>query len=170
MKKLSKINEGLWKSGIERSRSGELRKEDRIPPNNLSELQEIDFIPTLPFVFADRNLEINGNEMISAGFYEHNYTKIEKSGWRLPTVDEIKYIQSLYGKEYKFCQNYLRKFENIKTRKIIDINPTANGYLLWKSSNRDGFMYQSLLIGRSSCMDVLFTNDEFFVRLIKDKK
>ena len=61
------INEGLWKSGIERSRTGIVRKEDELDiPNNVKDLNEIDFCPALPFVFADKDLELNGEKKIPA--------------------------------------------------------------------------------------------------------
>ena len=42
MKKLSQINESLWSKGIERSKSGNERIEDRLQNTNLYNLKSID--------------------------------------------------------------------------------------------------------------------------------
>lgn len=89
MKKLSKINESLWKPSINRAKSGELRGEDIIK-TNIKEFKEIDLGDFCPFYIADINLEIEGEELISFERYLECKDQIMKTGWRMPTSDEWK--------------------------------------------------------------------------------
>ena len=57
MRKLSQINEGLWSKGIERSKSGDERIEDKLPKNNIKELKPVDLC--LDFLIADNRLSMD---------------------------------------------------------------------------------------------------------------
>ena len=97
------MNESLWKSGIERSRTGQERKEDQLPPNNIKDFQEVDLCPDLSFVFADMDLELDGRKNIKPELFLHNLENIEKKGWRLPTCQELSIIHK--NKDY-YKNNY----------------------------------------------------------------
>lgn len=91
MKKLSEINEGFWKDGIKRAKTGALRKEDIIN-SNINNFKEIDLGDFCPFYIADINLEIDNEEFITFDEWRSHKSKIEKTGWRMPTKDEWKDI------------------------------------------------------------------------------
>ena len=86
MKKLSQINEGFLSKTLSRVKSGEERLEDRIE-SNIDEFEEIDL--GFPFVFADRNLVINGEDKFTWEDFESYRSYIEMQGWRLPNFEEL---------------------------------------------------------------------------------
>lgn len=89
MRKLSEINEGFWKDGIKRAKTGEIRKEDKMI-SNIDELKEIDLGDFCPFYISDQNLSIDDMLNISFDKYKQYKKQIEKTGWRMPTQEEWK--------------------------------------------------------------------------------
>ncbi|MCM1217055.1 MAG: hypothetical protein NC548_21365 [Lachnospiraceae bacterium] len=86
------INEGFLSKTINRAKSGGARIEDKLPPNNLKDLKPIDI--GLPFLIADDVLWINKTKFFSLNDETYSLIdKIEKTGWRLPTVDDVKLLQ-----------------------------------------------------------------------------
>lgn len=89
MRKLSEINvnEGMWKSGLDRARNNTERLEDKLV-SNIKSLKEVDL--GLSFNFADDDLVVDG-------FVRFGYEKmmelipfIEKHGWRIPNIEEMR--------------------------------------------------------------------------------
>lgn len=70
---------------------GKERKEDRFE-SNISEMKQIDLGSNIPVLFSDRDLIIDGNNKFNYNEIENIITKIEKTGWRLPTYEEIQKI------------------------------------------------------------------------------
>lgn len=81
------VNEGLWKSGVERAKSDTIRRED-METTNLLNIREVDL--GLSFYIADRLL----SKDVSPLFKKKNMNKIlkqiETEGWRLPTKKDIE--------------------------------------------------------------------------------
>lgn len=84
------INEGFLSKTLNRAKTGVERKEDQLPPNNLKDLKEVDLHPSLPFVFADEDLEFNGSNKLTGDDVYTYIDKIEESGWRLPSRDDMQ--------------------------------------------------------------------------------
>ena len=169
------INEGLWKSGIERSRTGIVRKEDELDiPNNVKDLNEIDFCPELPFVFADKDLELNGEKKIPAGNFGEIEEKINKMGWRLPTIDEILEMDKVWGNVSKQILNSITvvAYRNKQTKQYVSFS-FVNEYLCFNSHG--GLRYSSYDAGTLNSHSkrrwgAALNNSVRLVRLVKDKK
>lgn len=88
MKKLSQINEGMWKSAVERAKSNEVRAEDKLH-TNIDKMKPIDV--GLSFYFADIDLEINGETKFEWDEIKDYLDKLgdKLDGWRLPHADEM---------------------------------------------------------------------------------
>ena len=166
------INEGLWKSGIERSKTGVVRKEDEITtPNNLKELKEVDLDPELPFVFADKELELDGVTAIQVMKFLEVEDKIEKSGWRLPTCDELLNIR-LNSEQYTL---YIKN-----NKEVIVTNKLTNNQLIFcendiyacvNSGQKIGYLPGSLLCNKYKLSEFNISKSHYvYVRLVKDKK
>ena len=76
----------MWGPGIERSKTGQERLEDKVN-TNIKELKEIDW--GLPFVIADSDLELNGSKNILMEDLKLHRDKIEKLEWRFMTEDDV---------------------------------------------------------------------------------
>lgn len=119
MKKLSQINEGFWKSGINRSKTDALRLED-IENTNLDDIMRIPFALFEDVYFSDRDLILKKDGKNIRLFDEEQMRRLLKiakeRGWRLPTCDEI-------------CNNLLDEKGKLDSRcfddKIIFHNPTG---------------------------------------------
>lgn len=59
------------------------REEEKIV-TNIDELQEVDLGKSFPIIFADRDLNINGQEYFDWFYVESILDKIKKTGWTLP--------------------------------------------------------------------------------------
>lgn len=83
----------LWKSGINRAKSGEERIGDRIN-SNIYDLKMVDLDSKLPYYVADALLEIDGkNEFLYTDFlYNERKKFVEKHGWRIPNIADINCI------------------------------------------------------------------------------
>lgn len=95
------IAEGLWKSGVNRAKSGEEREENKIR-SNISELKPVNACNEFPFLFADDDFIVDGNKNT---FTWHEVEQLkpyfEKNGWRLIGDDETRTMQSFYKKGEK---------------------------------------------------------------------
>ena len=158
MKKLSKINEGLWKSGIERSKTGTERLEDK-PNTNIEELKEIDLYDDLPFVFADNDIKVNGESKMDGDVFWLCKKEIEKSGWRVPTINDLEKLGDIIdGDIDEWSSVYKRlEFDWRYTYFILD----GRGYLQTYDMGKLGKSYY-------------YTNDPkkselYKIRPIKDK-
>lgn len=104
------VNEGLWKSGIERSKSGEERLEDKVN-SNIKDLKPVDIGQN--FLISDKPLELNGSNMIDARDFIENYQDyFKKHDWRMLTSDDIDEIRT-YFNQYKLERK-------LKTHRITD--------------------------------------------------
>ena len=119
MKKLSQINESLWSKGIERSKSGNERIEDRLQNTNLYNLKSIDL--GLSFLLSDNYFEIDGKNKFLGEELNELLPEIKKTGWRLMTLDEVKELQEYIGnhnhsKRYIKSDNYNLEYEKDKLK------------------------------------------------------
>lgn len=95
------INESLWKSGINRSKSGEERLEDKIH-SNIKELKPVIFSDSYTYAFADKDFEIEGKTEFTWDEVEELKPHFEKHGWRLIREDEV--MQTLMkNQKFSFC-------------------------------------------------------------------
>lgn len=94
MRKLSQINEGLWKSSVERAKSGEKRIGERMV-SNIKDMSAIDV--GMKIEFANIDLEIDGEDQITWPHLYNIYDQILKLGWRLPTESEVDRILSKFN-------------------------------------------------------------------------
>lgn len=140
MRNLSKgVNEGLWKDGVDRAKSGEMRIED-IPNLNLDSIKECNFlIDGKPLADRDvmdvdsRNRLFDRKEMKSILF------KMKKSGWRLPTCDEMKTLigEGEYIDRFKYeskVVDFMQGGGGIKLNDITSNEPAS----VWEISYRRG--------------------------------
>lgn len=118
MRKLSEINEGLWKSSINKAKQNGLRLED-IDDTNIDNLNPSNFYLFDDMCFADEDLILNDEKKIRLfnRVQMERLLKIAKQdGWRLPTYDEI-------------CKNLLDEKGKLDSRvyseTIIYRNPTG---------------------------------------------
>lgn len=89
MRKLSEINEGMWKSGVNRAKTDTTRIGDLPSGNhNIDDFEPVDF--NLPFLFSDVDLYLDGDIAEFNDEEKNGWLKVvKKQGWRLPTVAEI---------------------------------------------------------------------------------
>ena len=85
------VNEGLWAKGIERSQTGGKRLED----SNLNSIKPVDI--GLPFLIADRDLEVEGEDMFNMHERDKHRKFVESNGWRIPTLKDLK--ETINGKD-----------------------------------------------------------------------
>ena len=74
------LKEGFLSKTYDRYRTGEDRLEDKII-TNISKFKEIDM--GFPFVFADIDLEVNGNDKFTWDEIMQYQEQINKTGWRM---------------------------------------------------------------------------------------
>lgn len=191
------INESLWKKGIERSKTGEERREDVIN-TNVNEFTEVDLSDELPFVFADMDLVFDDmkvftyDEMLSAVDYIS-----KKSDWRIMTDEEmLKYFldtsdpcESPTGNEYhaksdlccdveKYGETniYFKNNPSIKLSFPYDEKIDGSFWLIEKnpSSNKQKPMYSISMEEWTKNFVIMFChrhkNCKNGIRLVKDKK
>lgn len=133
------VNEGLWKDGVDRAKSGEMRIED-IPNLNLDSIKECNFlIDGKPLADRDvmdvdsRNRLFDRKEMKSILF------KMKKLGWRLPTCDEMKTLigEGEYIDRFKYeskVVEFMQGGGGIKLNDITSNEPAS----VWEISYRRG--------------------------------
>ena len=83
----SDVNEGLWSKGFERSKTGEERIENKIQ-TNIETMDVVDIGHPI-YVFADKDLEVEGEEM----FVYKNYLEVKdylnSKGWEIPETSDL---------------------------------------------------------------------------------
>ena len=152
MKKLSQINESLWSKGIERSKSGNERIEDRLQNTNLYNLKSIDL--GLSFLLSDNYFEIDEKNKFLVEELNELLPEIKKTGWRLMTLDEVKELQEYIGnhnhsKRYIKSDNYNLEYEKDK------LKPYPWG-------DREGFSLKSVYDKPEFIITDKKTNQHFF--------
>lgn len=91
------INESLWKKGIERSKTGDVRLESKVN-SNIDELKPVDLGSDFPFVFADVDLIIDDKDRFNSNQYEDYKSGLNLQGWRVPTSTDIKHVMKGFEK------------------------------------------------------------------------
>ena len=112
MRKLSEINEGFWKSGINRAKTNTMRLGDIPDGHNLDNFDPVDF--DAPFVFSDVDLYIDSDIAYFTEQEKNMWVNFAKQrGWRLPTIAEINkyflrnFISPRLKDKFNFEYNYL---------------------------------------------------------------
>lgn len=175
MKKLSQINEGFLSKTINRARTGEDRKEDKIK-SNIEQLEPVDL--GLPFLIADKDFELdeeveNQNKKFKWSEVEQLKPMFNKHGWRLPTLKELqKYINQSFldYEEVPTKQGAKITIRNIDTHEKLYINPeTWFAHLYWCEFE----MVWKINIGRNRINSIFETTPKMYtfnnIRLVKDK-
>lgn len=189
------IKEGLWSKGVDRSKSGEERLENKVVLNT-NEFKEIDL--GFPFVFANIDLTVDGDEKITWLKFEDIKLQIERTGWRLPGWHELKKLLFKFAgnpPELNDDLNVYTKYEMnktfvyVKSKKtdemlefVID-NPYGQSY--WCGYDKTSLEKNSALIKNARIMRIndpkyayngmLFSfenedkNEKLKIRLVKDK-
>ena len=85
VKKKENLDEGLWSSGMKRVESDEKRMEDKII-TNIKTLKEVE-LSNPYYTFADKDLEINGQDMFTYQEWSEIKDKLELDGWIVPDYD-----------------------------------------------------------------------------------
>ena len=169
------ILEGIWSKGIERSKTGEIRRENIIPESNLDKITEIDL--GFPFVFASRNLKLNGRYEITYKEFLEFEDEINKHyGWRLPTEEDIKKISKFKNIKYFPIKIKEKKFihaENLKTGITMGL---PIGFYMLKGYNDIQRRPNEIYVGDHNSkpfhMEIMKSSWTHVpqIRLIKDKK
>lgn len=127
-KYFSQMNESLWKSGINRAKTGEERIEDKIN-SNISSLNGIDL--GFNFLIADDTLEIEDERVFTLDDIKKYKDVIAKYGWRLMTVEECQLIA--YNSRFKvenggkYNTMEFLVIESKKNKNSVSYNITATG-------------------------------------------
>ena len=179
--KQKSMNEGLWSKGVERSQTGEERLGDKVN-SNIKELKEIDL--GFDFVFADKNLILNGEEELSYDDIKHYIEYIQNNGWRLMTREDAKTASKLSPEHsdilFSVNNNEVRaRLKNTDEYLSLPLSSQYTYYMLDKIYD-DGRIFSWVLCktkhyvtgrfnsaGTSKLVDC---NEKIFVRLVKDKK
>lgn len=82
------INEGFWKDGIRRAKNNTERLGDKLM-TNIKNLNTVD-LGVDGILFADQDLEIDGEDKFDWESVKKYIPLIEKEGWRIPTLQEIQ--------------------------------------------------------------------------------
>lgn len=121
MKKLSQIDEGFWKDGIKRSKSGEQREEDK-HHTNIEELKPVDI--GVEFYFADV-------DFCDAGEFYFNHEDMlnykdffAKYGWRVPDYNDFQSID--FGNKKVFRWRPDMKTSNTYVYNVYHHNPKSD--------------------------------------------
>lgn len=135
MKKLSQINEGMWKSGINRAKSDEERLEDKLN-TNIKTLKTVDMGSNagVNVLFADQDLEIDGRTSFTYDEMKSYIPYIEKQGWRIPTYDEMHsfFMNCLITINYRrFKINELIRLEEFDDDVFFEIESVETGNSLY---------------------------------------
>ena len=83
------VGEGLWSKGIVRSKTGDERLEKKVT-FNINDIKPVDLGGDV--LIADIDLTINGEEEITWEELQDIKRQIEKTGWRIPDWDEIRFL------------------------------------------------------------------------------
>ena len=173
------IEEGLWKSGIERSKTGIVRKEDTITiENNLFELNDVDLGDFLDFVIADKDLRLNDEPRCGVEDFMVWMDKIEKNtGWRLPkTTDLEKIKENMDNMEYTILDDEITGCITSKqTGGEFKYLGRSQQYLAQFPDGRFCFFFPKDITNPDNKKGsvgywMAHERDEYLIRLIKDKK
>ena len=177
MRKLSNINESAWGDMRHRSSGQIIRKEDDI--TNIKSLEPVDMGGSV--LWADRDLESDENVYFS--FPDANKI-IEKSGWRLPTfneVAELNKMSTIYKNTYeeyilhsgKLHINNDLVFEKCGYQYADEVDRILDpdAYYAWTSNEAPSGneAYQTIQIGRYLGSTPMHYMNRCCVRLVKDK-
>lgn len=115
MKKLSQITESVWSDIHKRSNGRSLRKENTYR-FNINDLKEVDLGPQVSFLWADFDLEANGEFFFSRDQVDDMIPQIEKTGWRLPQspVELRKFIKTILKNDNLVTEWHSEAFGIIK--------------------------------------------------------
>ena len=131
------IKEGLWSKGVDRSKTGEERSENKIT-SNIDQLKPVDLHDKLKLKFADDILIYGGKELftekemlgIQDGLLEEYNNRPGFNYWYIPHESDIKDMLKI--KSIKFSKD-----ENgnlVITNKRTKIEFKTNGKVFWCNS------------------------------------
>ena len=163
----NELNEGLWSKGINRSKTGEERLEDKLN-SNIKNLKEIDL--GLPFLIADDDLTIQHIDEFTHSDMERYKEFVESHGWRFPTCEELQdYINSDFL-EYTDGNDSMVIFSK-KTKQSVTFNKdTKFKSMHWCVSDNE---VKWVISGQFACCSMFYVEIHdgvtYHIRLIKDK-
>ena len=170
------IKESIWSDIQDRSAGETMRKEDEIV-SNIKELKPVDMGGSV--LWADKDLESDENVYFS---FTDAEKIIEKSGWRLPTfneVAELNKMSAIYKNTYEEYKLHYYKthsdltFEKCGYQYADDRNRVRDpdAYYAWTSNEAPSGneAYQTIQIGRYLGSTPMHYMNRCCVRLVKDK-
>lgn len=140
---MKKLSESVWGSIRKKSLGQEERGENKFR-FNIDEMKEIDLDESIPFLWADIDLEANGETTFDRETLDMMLPKIEKTGWRLPNgplelENFIKVIIRLKDKiETKWVAYEGATYTNTETGVVLSF-PTPNKQWGWSYWAKDDY-------------------------------
>lgn len=171
MRKLSEINEGLWKPALNRITSGDFRKEE----SNISHLREGEDIG-LSFMVANDDFKVKDEDGFTYDELLKYQPLFEKYGWRVPTYEEGKMIVENCRIKMVDSDTTGALLGKRKRNEGVTIN-RHNHFWVIKEGAKFPFMPFMVISPVSSTKALhlvddmyLARNDKKQIRLIRDKK
>jgi hypothetical protein len=173
---MRKLSESIWSDIQDRSSGDVIRKEDEIV-SNIKELKPVDMGGSV--LWADRDLESDENVYFS--FPDANKI-IEKSGWRLPTFNEVLELNKNVIIYKNTSEEYIIHWYETHSDLIFekcgyqyadegDRVREPDSYYAWTSdvSQSGHESYKTMRIGRYLLSTPMHYMNRCCVRLVKDK-
>ena len=141
---MKRLSESIWADFRKKSLGQEERGEDFIR-FNIDEMKEVDLDESIPFLWADIDLEANGETTFDRETLDMMLPKIEKTGWRLPNGplelnnNFIKVIIKLGDKiETKWVPSEGATYTNTETGVVLSF-PTPEHQWGWSYWAKDDY-------------------------------
>ena len=137
------LNESVWGNIRNKSLGQEERKEDFIK-FNIDEMKEVDLDESIPFLWADIDLEANGETTFDRETLDMMLPKIEKTGWRLPNgpLELRDFIKAIIRSKDKIDTKWVpfegATYTNTKTGVVLSF-PTPNQQWGWSYWAKDDY-------------------------------
>ena len=131
------VNERLFKSSIDRIKSGEVRLEDSI--GNLHQLKEVNLSDDLSFVFSDAYFILDDEDEMTIDNFYKIYDTVKESGWRLMNKNDLTEFQKYIGNHNKSSKyRYTSELSYDFKFNSLDFKPSPWGQkgFVFASSNK----------------------------------
>ena len=188
MKRLSEINEGFWKDGINRAKSAMTRLEDTLM-TNIKDMNPIDLSRRFNFEIADRDLVIGGESEFTLDFLVKTIIpKIKKldNGWEIPTREDMKSVgyalkikwedfensNTIYMQLGDPYDNNHHKGDGIDKDNIVEFEDGPGNYWLYNETINNFPEYMIVRVPGitvNSSTYIISSKEKFKIRLIKRK-
>ena len=132
---MKKLSESVWMD-IHKHSTGEVEREEDRYRFNIDDLKEVDLGPQVPFLWADFDLEANGEFFFDRDQVDDMIPQIEKTGWRLPQspVELKKFIKTILKNDNLVAEWHPEAFGMIK-------NTETGAYVSFPTGSKWGQSY-----------------------------